>query len=94
MAKVVIKTDGAPESLAGYSQAIKSNGFIFVSGQGPFDAKTGNVVGTTIQEHNGAMPTKHRCHSEGGWQLDRPGGERDIYPRRRKRLCRNERRVG
>src|SRR6188474_1448052 len=51
MAKVVIMTDGAPESLAGYSQAIKSNGFIFVSGQGPFDAKTGNVVGTTIQEH-------------------------------------------
>jgi len=51
MAKVVIKTDGAPESLAGYSQAIKSNGFIFVAGQGPFDAKTGNVVGTTIQEH-------------------------------------------
>ncbi len=51
MAKVVIHTDAAPKSLAGYSQAIKSNGFVFVSGQGPFDAKTGEVVGTTIQEH-------------------------------------------
>jgi 2-iminobutanoate/2-iminopropanoate deaminase len=51
MAKVVIHTDAAPKSLAGYSQAIKSNGLVFVSGQGPFDAKTGEVVGTTIQEH-------------------------------------------
>jgi 2-iminobutanoate/2-iminopropanoate deaminase len=51
MAKVVIHTDAAPKSLAGYSQAIKSNGLVFVSGQGPFDARTGDVVGTTIQEH-------------------------------------------
>jgi 2-iminobutanoate/2-iminopropanoate deaminase len=50
MAKIVVYTDGAPKSLAGYSQAIKSNGFVFVSGQGPFDAKTGEVVGKTIQE--------------------------------------------
>jgi 2-iminobutanoate/2-iminopropanoate deaminase len=51
MAKIIIKTDAAPKSLAGYSQAVKSGGFIFVSGQGPFDAKTGEVVGATIQEH-------------------------------------------
>lgn len=51
MAKTIIKTDAAPKSLAGYSQAVKSGGFIFVSGQGPFDARTGDVVGTTIQEH-------------------------------------------
>jgi 2-iminobutanoate/2-iminopropanoate deaminase len=50
MAKLVIHTDDAPKSLAGYSQGIKSNGFVFVSGQGPFDARTGDVVGTTIQE--------------------------------------------
>jgi 2-iminobutanoate/2-iminopropanoate deaminase len=51
MGKIVIHTADAPKSLAGYSQAIKSNGLIFVSGQGPFDAKTGDVVGKTIQEH-------------------------------------------
>jgi 2-iminobutanoate/2-iminopropanoate deaminase len=51
MAKVVIQTDNAPKALAGYSQAVKSNGLIFVAGQGPFDAKTGEVVGVTIQEH-------------------------------------------
>lgn len=50
MVKVVVKTDDAPKSLAGYSQAIKSNGFVFVAGQGPFDAKTGDVVGKTIQQ--------------------------------------------
>jgi len=51
MAKVVIHTDDAPKSLAGYSQAVKAAGLIFVSGQGPFDPATGEVVGTTIQEH-------------------------------------------
>jgi 2-iminobutanoate/2-iminopropanoate deaminase len=50
MAKVIVHTDEAPKSLAGYSQAVKSGGLVFVSGQGPFDAKTGEVIGTTIQE--------------------------------------------
>ena len=50
MSKEIIRTDKAPKSLAGYSQAVKANGFIFVSGQGPFDSTTGNVVGETIQE--------------------------------------------
>jgi 2-iminobutanoate/2-iminopropanoate deaminase len=53
MAKEIIHTDHAPKSLAGYSQAVKSGGFIFVAGQGPFDATTGNVVGETIQEQTG-----------------------------------------
>lgn len=50
MAKEIIHTDNAPKSLAGYSQAVKSGGFVFVAGQGPFDAATGNVVGKSIQE--------------------------------------------
>ena len=50
MPKQIIHTDHAPSSLAGYSQAVKSNGLIFVSGQGPFDPVTGHVVGETIQE--------------------------------------------
>jgi 2-iminobutanoate/2-iminopropanoate deaminase len=49
MAKIIVKTDDAPQS-ASYSQAVKAGGLIFVSGQGPFDPKTGEVVGTTIQE--------------------------------------------
>ena len=50
MAKEIIHTEEAPKSLAGYSQAVRAGGLIFVSGQGPFDPKTGEVVGTTIQE--------------------------------------------
>ena len=53
MAKQIIHTDGAPKSLAGYTQAVKAGGLIFVSGQGPFDPKTGEVVGITIQEQTG-----------------------------------------
>lgn len=50
MARQIINTDQAPKSLAGYSQGVKAAGLIFVSGQGPFDAKTGEVVGASIQE--------------------------------------------
>ncbi len=53
MAKQIIHTDEAPKSLAGYSQAVKAGELIFVSGQGPFDPKTGEVVGATIQEQTG-----------------------------------------
>ncbi len=49
MAKIIVNTDNAPKSAA-YSQAVKAGGLVFVSGQGPLDAKTGEVVGTTIQE--------------------------------------------
>lgn len=51
MSKQIINTDKAPKSLAGYSQAVKSAGLVFVAGQGPFDPITGDVVGTTIQDH-------------------------------------------
>lgn len=50
MAKQIIHTDKAPKSLAGYSQAVKAAGLVFVAGQGPFDPATGNLVGETIQE--------------------------------------------
>lgn len=49
MPKEIIRTENAPMSPA-YSQAVKANGFIFVSGQAPFDPATGEVVGATIQE--------------------------------------------
>jgi len=49
MPKQIIHSDKAPRSLAGYSQAVKAAGLVFVSGQGPFDT-SGNVVGETVQE--------------------------------------------
>ena len=53
MAKQIIRTDRAPQPLAGYSQAVKSGAFVFVAGQGPFEAATGNVHGESIQEQTG-----------------------------------------
>jgi 2-iminobutanoate/2-iminopropanoate deaminase len=53
MTKTIVHSTNAPRSLAGYSQAVKTGGLIFVSGQGPFDPKTGEVVGTTIQQQTG-----------------------------------------
>ena len=50
MTKIIVTTDKAPKSPASYSQAVKSGGFVFVAGQGPFHAETGEVVGSTIQE--------------------------------------------
>lgn len=43
MKKVVIVAQ-APTPLAPYSQAIIANGFVFVSGQGPIEPKTGKIV--------------------------------------------------
>jgi 2-iminobutanoate/2-iminopropanoate deaminase len=53
VAKEIIHTENAPRALAGYSQAVKSGGFIFVAGQVPFDPATGNLVGESIQEQTG-----------------------------------------
>ena len=39
--KQVIHTDSAPKAIGPYSQAIKQNGFVFVSGQLPLDPQTG-----------------------------------------------------
>jgi len=43
MKKVVFAAQGAAPQ-APYSQAIIANGFVFVSGQGPIDPKTGKIV--------------------------------------------------
>jgi 2-iminobutanoate/2-iminopropanoate deaminase len=50
MGKKVIKTDKAPAAVAVYSQAIKANGFIFVSGQIGLDPATGKLAGGTAAE--------------------------------------------
>ena len=50
MTKAVVHTDAAPAGLAGYSQAIKAGGMVYVSGMAGVDASTGKLVGPTIQE--------------------------------------------
>ena len=40
-----VNTRNAPAAIGPYSQAIRANGFVFVSGQIPIDPETGEVVG-------------------------------------------------
>ncbi len=42
--KEIISTAHGPKAIGPYSQAIKANGFIFVSGQVAFDPSTGQLV--------------------------------------------------
>lgn len=49
MKKEAISTKEAPQAIGPYSQAVKANGFLFVSGQIPLDPQSGSVVGDTIE---------------------------------------------
>ena len=49
-AEVEIRTDGAPRGTGAYSQAIRAGDMVFISGQGPLDPGTLEVVGETVQE--------------------------------------------
>jgi 2-iminobutanoate/2-iminopropanoate deaminase len=46
----IIKTEGAPAAIGPYSQAVRAGGFIFASGQIPFDPQTGAMVEGGIGE--------------------------------------------
>ena len=47
--KDIVLTDHGPKPIGPYSQAIKSNGFVFVSGQIALDAKTGEFSAPDIK---------------------------------------------
>ncbi|KAF3069815.1 L-PSP endoribonuclease family protein Brt1 [Daldinia loculata] len=68
--KTPVLTDKAPKPLAGiYSQAIKANGFVFVSGAVPMDAATGKIVDGDIQAHT------HQCIKNLGAILEASGSD-------------------
>jgi len=46
--KKVIVTSGAPKAIGPYSQGIKANGFVFVSGQLPIDPESGKIEADDI----------------------------------------------
>ena len=47
--KDIVLTDRSPRPIGPYSQAIKSNGFVFVSGQIALDPKTGEFAAPDIK---------------------------------------------
>jgi 2-iminobutanoate/2-iminopropanoate deaminase len=49
MDKRIIRTENAPQPIGPYSQATMVDGFLFVSGQGAIDPRSGQVVGSEIE---------------------------------------------
>jgi 2-iminobutanoate/2-iminopropanoate deaminase len=50
MTKKFIKTQSAPQPIGPYSQGIRAGNFLFVSGQGPIDPKTGKIIEADIEK--------------------------------------------
>jgi 2-iminobutanoate/2-iminopropanoate deaminase len=48
--KEIIATANAPKAIGPYSQAIRHNGLVFLSGQIPLHPETGEVVGANVEE--------------------------------------------
>jgi 2-iminobutanoate/2-iminopropanoate deaminase len=56
MSKQIIRTENAPAPIGPYNQAIKANGFLFVSGQVAIDPATNEVVtSNAVNEANQVM---------------------------------------
>ncbi len=47
--KDIVLTDRGPKPIGPYSQAVKSNGFVFISGQIALDPKTAEFVGADVR---------------------------------------------
>ena len=50
-----LSSDGAPQAIGPYSQAVRAGGFIFVSGQIPIDSVTGEVIAGGIARRTEAV---------------------------------------
>ncbi|HXM98423.1 MAG TPA: RidA family protein [Candidatus Dormibacteraeota bacterium] len=48
--KEIIQTERGPKPIGPYSQAIRVNQFLFLSGQTPLDPKTGEMTGTDVRQ--------------------------------------------
>jgi 2-iminobutanoate/2-iminopropanoate deaminase len=50
MKREAVKAAGAPAAIGPYSQAVRTGGFLFCSGQIPLDPSTGKIVDGGIEE--------------------------------------------
>lgn len=66
-----IQTDDAPQAIGPYSQAVKANGMLFVSGQIPLD-KDGNLVSDDIEDQtNQVIKNLNEVLKAAGSSLDK-----------------------
>jgi 2-iminobutanoate/2-iminopropanoate deaminase len=70
--KQIIQTEQAPKAIGPYSQAIKSNGFVFASGQIPIIPETGEfVVGGIAEQTEQVIKNLSRVLEAAGSGLNR-----------------------
>jgi 2-iminobutanoate/2-iminopropanoate deaminase len=68
----VISTEKGPKAIGPYSQAIKANGFIFVSGQTAFDPASGKAIeGETAKQTERTLENVKAVLQAAGSSLDR-----------------------
>ena len=71
MPKEIISTTNAPQALGPYSQAVKTNNLMFISGQIPMDPSTGNLVEGSIEdEANQVLKNLKSICEAAGYSLD------------------------
>jgi 2-iminobutanoate/2-iminopropanoate deaminase len=69
--KNVVTTDRGPKPIGPYSQAIKANGFVYVSGQVALDPKTGEMMaGDIAQQTERALENLKAIVEASGTQLN------------------------
>src|SRR5512147_1075594 len=66
MSKQQISTRSGASPIGAYSQGLRVGDFIFVSGQGPLDPATGQVVGQTIEEQTARVLENIKAILEAG----------------------------
>ena len=66
MGKQRISTTIGAQPVGAYSQGLRAGDFVFVSGQGPLDPKTGKVVGDNIEEQTARVLENIKAILEAG----------------------------
>ena len=66
MPKQQITTKAGASPVGAYSQGLRAGDFIFVSGQGPLDPATGQIVGETVEEQTARVLDNIKAILEAG----------------------------
>ena len=70
--KQIVATDRAPKAIGPYSQAVRANGFVFLSGQIPLDPGTGEMVqGDIVEQTQRVMQNLEAVLTAAGSSFDK-----------------------
>ena len=77
--KNVVTTDRGPKPIGPYSQAIKANGFVYVSGQVALDPKTGEMMAGDIAQQTERALENLKAIVEASGTLATLGGYKVLF---------------